>query len=172
MLYSGTQAQQVLPQMQLQTGRTKQSPETRGTQQAPAALGKETSPWPTLSEGKPQPPGLEKQDTTYLPGQGCHAGEDRTLEAVATGGADCSEPPPGDLGQGKPARHRWGRGQQVLLKGAGVRSLKPGCGRELPVWGRSRAAARCIKEGLAVASWCFTETTGSAQAGSQKLEFL
>lgn len=53
MLYSGTQAQQVLPQMQLQTGRTKQSPETRGTQQAPAALGKETSPWPTLSEGKP-----------------------------------------------------------------------------------------------------------------------
>lgn len=53
MLYSGTRAQQVLPQMQLQTGRTKQSPETRGTQQAPAALGKETSPWPTLSEGKP-----------------------------------------------------------------------------------------------------------------------
>lgn len=126
-LYSGTHAQQVLPQMQLQTGRrTKQSPETRGAQQARVTLWRETSPWPTLSEGKPQPPGLEKQDT-YLPG--CHAGEDRTLEAAATGGADCLEPSQGDLGQGEPARHPPGSGER------GVRSLKPGCGRELPVLG-------------------------------------
>lgn len=134
--------------------------------------GDESLPWPTLSEGKPQPPGLEKQDT-YLPGQGCGAGEDRTLQAVATGRADCSEPPPEGPGPGRTSQaSAGGRDSRFSLRERGVRSQKPGCGRELLVRGRSRAAARCSNQGLSVIAWGFTQTTESAQAGSQKLELL